>query len=515
MDAQRLALVGALTEELGQLFDDALLVEPAGGVNDAWAKVLARYGVAPVGETERAAARARLDLARGALPAEVAACAHAIATRFAGEIGRSAADRGGGRGVADDRGQVPRARDLAPQEHVRVRGPDGADGQVEGLATTARRLRDPMFAVRWAAARGGARLSVLRAGEARDMTTRWHPALAPLEVRWTTFLDKVRARVMEIDREATAAYAEVIAADAIDGTALSGVSSALKARLLQLGAKVDDSWSTIDAEVDKLDLEDGREAGRFQGAMLTHTARFKTWLERETERIITQGEAGAARALHAVALEETRQTVPCQHCGAELGRPLWHQAINVTCPHCKAVSVLTPGTASVMFTAGGGAIFLAREAAWPAWCAMQDAEVLWHRLRHKTLDDLARWEAANRAYWQTFASAMGSYHPGWTAAHVANEVTGKMSQFMLTTAVDDRTVRENNGVGIAAVAAGDPARVSAWVNAQRDADDAAETLIVAALERGWHQHATWIAQVLGLGPDTVDELAYYQANRGA
>jgi len=83
----RFALVGALTEELGKLFDDALLVEPAGGVNDAWAKVLAKYGVAPVGAAEREATRARLNLARGALPAEVAACAHAIANHFASAVG--------------------------------------------------------------------------------------------------------------------------------------------------------------------------------------------------------------------------------------------------------------------------------------------------------------------------------------------------------------------------------------------------------------------------------------------
>lgn len=70
-----------LTDELGRLFDAALEVEPAGGVNDAWAKVLAAYGVTPVGAAERARERARLDLARGALPAEVAACAQVIVAR--------------------------------------------------------------------------------------------------------------------------------------------------------------------------------------------------------------------------------------------------------------------------------------------------------------------------------------------------------------------------------------------------------------------------------------------------
>jgi hypothetical protein len=85
--ADQMALLGYLTEELGKLFDAALLVEPAGGVNDAWAKILAQHGVAPTPEHERAAYRARVDLARGALPGEVAACARAIATRFAQAIG--------------------------------------------------------------------------------------------------------------------------------------------------------------------------------------------------------------------------------------------------------------------------------------------------------------------------------------------------------------------------------------------------------------------------------------------
>ncbi len=355
------------------------------------------------------------------------------------------------------------------------------------------------------------------------MTRPFHPSLAPLAQRWSTFLDKVRARVKEIEGEATAAYADVIASDAVDGTALSGVSSALKARLLALAAKVDDSWSTIDAEIDKIDLDDGRATGWFRGAQLALKAQFARWLERETERIIVKGEADAGRALHAVALQEVGQQVPCGHCGVPLDRPLWHQTVNVTCPHCKAVVTLTPGTASAMFTGGAGAINLAREEAFGAWCAMQEAEVAWHKLRHKTLDDLARWEGANRAYWQTFADAMGRLHPGWTPKHVADEVTGKMSWLLQTTSVDDRTVRENNHAGIAAIAAGDPNAVVAWVQRQRDPEDAGEMLITAALERGWGQHATWVAQLVGplvaadepgWAAEKVDELTYYQATRG-
>lgn len=345
------------------------------------------------------------------------------------------------------------------------------------------------------------------------MTAQIHPAYAPLAQRWATFLDKVRSRVKEIEGEATAAYADVNAMDAVDGTALSGVSSALKARLLQLGAKVSDSWETISAEADKIDIDDGRAGGYFQGAQLSLKAQFSQWLERETERIIVKGEADAARALHAVALQEVGQKVPCTQCGAPLDRPLWHMAINVTCGSCKAINTLTPGTASAMFTGGSGAINLAREHAFGAWCAMQDAEVAWHKLRHKTTDDLMRWEGANRAYWQVFADAMGRLHPGWTPKHVADEVAGKMSWFLQTTSVDERTERETNQAGVAAVAAGDPNAVVAWVQSQRDPETAAETLIAAALERGWGQHATWVAQLVGAA-DKVDELTYYQATRG-
>ena len=355
------------------------------------------------------------------------------------------------------------------------------------------------------------------------MTAQIHPAYAALAQRWSTFLDKVRARIKEIEGEASAAYADVIASDAIDGTGLSGVSSALKARLLQLAAKVDDSWSTISNEADKIDVDDGRAGGYFQGAQLVLKAQFARWLERETERIIVTGEADAGRALHALALQEVGQQVPCTQCGAPLDRPMWHQAVNVTCQSCKAVATLTPGTASAMFTGGAGAIWLAREQAFGAWCAMQEAEVAWHKLRHKTIDDLARWEGATRAYWQTYAEAMGRLHPGWTPKHVADEVTGKMSWLLQTTSVDDRTVRENNQGGVAAVAAGDPNAVVAWVQRQRDPADAGETLIAAALERGWGQHATWIAQLVGpivasdepgWAAEKVDELTYYQATRG-
>ena len=69
------------------MFDIALMVEPPGMVNDAWGRLLGEYGVQPVDASTRTARRAQLNLARGALPEEVAAVVHAIASKFAHEVG--------------------------------------------------------------------------------------------------------------------------------------------------------------------------------------------------------------------------------------------------------------------------------------------------------------------------------------------------------------------------------------------------------------------------------------------
>ena len=80
-------LLFQLSSELSRLFDVALMVEPPGMVNDAWGRLLAEYDVQPVDNATRNARKAKLNLCRGALPEEVAAVVHAIAERFAHQIG--------------------------------------------------------------------------------------------------------------------------------------------------------------------------------------------------------------------------------------------------------------------------------------------------------------------------------------------------------------------------------------------------------------------------------------------
>ncbi len=340
------------------------------------------------------------------------------------------------------------------------------------------------------------------------------PALAPFQARWNTFADKIRARVKEIEVEAMAAYKEVIAIDVLQGTGVNGVSSALKSRLQALDVKVDEAWEKIDGEMDNVEVEDDRAAAIYRAQMLSAKGAFRRELERIHETMITYGEAEAARALQAVAMKEADAPLNCQHCGAQLKRPSWCDTVNVTCSSCRAVTTSTPGTAGMMFAKGTGAHSLACEAALPAWYAKQDAEHVWQSLRHKTLEDLARWEAANRNYWQVVAENMAKYMPSWTQETIANEVRGKMSQFMEYDAKDDRTERENLGAGVAAGCSNDPNQVMAWLGRQNDSDSKREELVNAFLERGWKDHARWIAQISGMDAESLADCEYYYACRG-
>ena len=322
--------------------------------------------------------------------------------------------------------------------------------------------------------------------------------LTAIADRWNAFTGKVRDRLQAVFAEADAAYKDVIAIDVVDQTAVSGVSSALKARIHGLGDKIDESWSKIDEEIDRVGdgIDDAKVVGRFRGQMVGTKLQFRRWVDRSAEDFIVRHEADAARGLHAKAMTEVGAPLACSQCGAGLQRAMWHQPVNVPCPHCNAVTTATPGTAGALFVAGSGAIALAFEAALPQWHALQDAEVQWHKLRHRTEDDLARFEQATLAYWTAFAQARGQWMPGWGEPQINADIVGKMGHFQTFTTAMDRTVRAEMTRGIAAAASGDPNAVHAWARSQRDAGSAAEDLLSAAVERGWDDLARWLAPVV-------------------
>lgn len=355
--------------------------------------------------------------------------------------------------------------------------------------------------------------------------SQWHPALVALEQRWQTFLGKVRTRVGEIEQEAQQAYRDVTAADAVDSTGLSGVSSAITARLIALRARVNDQFGTIDSELDKIELDDSKMGGYWRGQQIAAKSALLREIERRQEALTVWGEAYWARALGEVARQEMGAPLACSQCGAGIQRPTSgtavFQATNIQCPHCGAMTTAQPGTATALFFGGTGAHLLAKEVALPEWNKMQDAEDEWNRLRHRTHADAQRWEGEQVAYWRAFGNAMTQWHAGWNAETVENEIRGKLSVWRQTTAVQDQEERGKIGSGLAAVATGEAPHVAAWVQRQADKDTSTEELMWAALERGWRDHVGWIAQIAepiigeqGWAQEKLADVTYYYATGG-
>ncbi|MFT3712302.1 MAG: hypothetical protein QM817_32045 [Archangium sp.] len=75
-----LATWAALTQQLTQLIDAALDVEPPGGLPDSWAATLKQLGVKPLGDDARIAAIKEHKQTKGAPLPEVSACLTALST---------------------------------------------------------------------------------------------------------------------------------------------------------------------------------------------------------------------------------------------------------------------------------------------------------------------------------------------------------------------------------------------------------------------------------------------------
>jgi hypothetical protein len=98
-----LATWGELTTRLTALLDAALDVEPPGGLSDAWAAVLSRHGVEPLGEGARVAAIKSGGQTKGAPIVEVEQCLAALVlqARRALEPLRASLDEAQARAVDD------------------------------------------------------------------------------------------------------------------------------------------------------------------------------------------------------------------------------------------------------------------------------------------------------------------------------------------------------------------------------------------------------------------------------
>jgi hypothetical protein len=156
------------------------------------------------------------------------------------------------------------------------------------------------------------------------------------ELRWTTFLGKVRTRLTEILQEADAGLDEIIATEVIDPGPVSAAQNEVKGRLFALRDKIGPAWTKLEQELPG-ELED---QGR---ALETEILEAIEVFEAQTQK---KYRARLTELAHAE-LKERKLT--CSKCAAPLPEPaVKHRVENVTCTHCQAINTVRPGLAMAM-----------------------------------------------------------------------------------------------------------------------------------------------------------------------
>ncbi len=238
--------------------------------------------------------------------------------------------------------------------------------------------------------------------------------------RWTAFLEKVTQRADEILAEADPGFDELIATEVLDPVPLSSALTEFHSRMLGLEKKIDDSWEKIDADLDEPRARDELyELGR----------KARKAIARKSKVLQVQKQAKAAHAIWELAKAEmakVKSSSRCSQCGAPIVPEVFHQASNVTCAHCKAVSVLRPGMATLLFYQGICLHAFGEEAALDESARLEDAIERYQAKRNKKKADVDAWVQAHRKYWQVYARGYGTHVPGWDDAQAKKLAEAKL-----------------------------------------------------------------------------------------
>ncbi|MBL8923749.1 MAG: zinc ribbon domain-containing protein [Myxococcaceae bacterium] len=240
--------------------------------------------------------------------------------------------------------------------------------------------------------------------------------------RWKTFLDKVQARVGELEGEAQAGLEGLVETEVLDPAPLSSALSELKARFHGLTKKVDEAWEkTIEPMLEDAPESEWDALWRQGERLRRHIDRAFTQLEREAL-------AHHARALHEKVKEEAEHAVACSSCGAPLSKRVRPRTVNVTCTHCQAVTTVRPGLATAMFFGGGALHALGVRAAAEQFDALSDAERRFTSYAHQLEEDADAFRAAHETAWRAWAEEKARWVPGTKPDAIAKDVEVKVGQ---------------------------------------------------------------------------------------
>lgn len=240
--------------------------------------------------------------------------------------------------------------------------------------------------------------------------------------RWKTFLDKVEARIGELETEARAGLEGLVQTEVLDPAPLSAALTELKARFHGLTKKVDDAWEkTIEPM-----LEDAPESE--WDALWREGDRVRRSTDRAFTRLEREALAHHARALHEKVKEEAEHAVACTSCGAPLSKRIRPRTVNVTCTHCQAVTTVRPGLATAMFFGGGALHALGVLSAAEQFDALADAERRFTSFSHQLEEDADALRAAHETAWRAWAEEKARWVPGTKPEALEKDVEVKVGQ---------------------------------------------------------------------------------------
>jgi hypothetical protein len=239
----------------------------------------------------------------------------------------------------------------------------------------------------------------------------------PFLQRWAVFSGKVTQRSQDVAAEADRGLDEIVAQNPTDGGPIAGAFSAVRARYLSIGRKVDQAVDKLDEEWEEalsgVGGKDGERVYTLFCQIRQEAAALRVELETTAEWLQARKGADWGRQLYQAAAKEWSQQLYCPQCGAPLPVVPQYHAVTEPCESCGSVTELSPGPAAAYYF-GSGVHHLAQEASFPQWQAMQAAQQEHDALTNPSQQDRDRFVGVVRAYWtayyQTFIQLNPTYN---------------------------------------------------------------------------------------------------------
>lgn len=242
---------------------------------------------------------------------------------------------------------------------------------------------------------------------------------AEVIARWDAFLGKLRGRADDVLTEARNGSRALLDQTDDDLQPLSNAWDAIRARLLDLGQKIDEIWrAEVDPKLEGLPeaaVDHEREKGR--------ALRNALDIDHERHRVAAFGEA--ARRLLARAAEPA-PLVACPRCGFRFAPAVGRHAVDVPCGSCRAVVTCQPSR--WIWVAESAAHMLAEESSFPQWLLAHAAEEASRRTRGRRIELMKAEEAARIAHARAYFAAIAARLPE-RAATLDHDVWSRMSHW--------------------------------------------------------------------------------------